>query len=85
MIKYQNSYLAMWSLGCDLPLIWSLLISLSFLIYAALDGFDLGIGIVMPFAKTEKDKDIMISSIIPFWDGNETWICLLYTSDAADD
>jgi cytochrome d ubiquinol oxidase subunit II len=45
------------------------------LIYVVLDGFDLGVGILLPRA-SEPDKDVMVSSIGPFWDGNETWLVL---------
>jgi cytochrome d ubiquinol oxidase subunit II len=44
--------------------------------YVILDGFDLGIGILFPFAETEHERDQMMSSIAPFWDGNETWLVL---------
>ena len=45
------------------------------LLYVILDGFDLGVGLLLPQA-TETEKDIMIASIGPFWDANETWIVL---------
>ncbi|MCL4103890.1 UNVERIFIED_CONTAM: hypothetical protein GTU68_034752 [Idotea baltica] len=48
---------------------------LSLLMYVILDGFDLGVGILLPRA-SEEEKDIMIASIGPFWDANETWIVL---------
>lgn len=60
----------------DLPFIWGGLIALAIFMYVLLDGFDLGIGILFPFAKTSHDKDLMMSSIAPFWDGNETWLVL---------
>jgi cytochrome d ubiquinol oxidase subunit II len=41
-----------------------------------LDGFDLGIGILFPFAKEDREKNQMIDTIAPFWDGNETWLVL---------
>jgi cytochrome d ubiquinol oxidase subunit II len=41
-----------------------------------LDGFDLGIGILFPFARSPKDRDVMMNSIAPVWDGNETWLVL---------
>lgn len=58
-----------------LPVIWAALIGAAVAFYVILDGFDLGIGILFPFAK-EKEQDQMISSIAPFWDGNETWLVL---------
>jgi len=44
--------------------------------YVILDGFDLGIGILFPFADNERERDQMMASIAPFWDGNETWLVL---------
>src|SRR3954462_13116910 len=59
-----------------LPVIWAALIGTAVALYVILDGFDLGIGILFPFAKEEKEQDQMINSIAPFWDGNETWLVL---------
>ena len=61
------------SSAIDLPLIWAVLIATGVLIYVLLDGFDLGIGILFPFAPSDKFRDRMMNSIAPFWDGNETW------------
>jgi cytochrome d ubiquinol oxidase subunit II len=61
--------------GQWLPLIFAGLMGLSMLIYAVLDGYDLGVGILMKSA-TDLEKDSMISSIGPFWDANETWLVL---------
>lgn len=58
-----------------LPLFFAAVMGVALLIYIILDGYDLGIGILLPFA-TEDEKDQMISSIGPFWDANETWIVL---------
>lgn len=58
-----------------LPLTFAALMGLSILIYVVLDGFDLGVGILFPFASAE-DKDMMVASIGPFWDANETWLVL---------
>jgi cytochrome bd ubiquinol oxidase subunit II len=60
----------------DLPLIWGLLIATAVFMYVLLDGFDLGVGIMFPFAPSEKCRDRMMNSIAPFWDGNETWLIL---------
>ena len=60
----------------DLPLIWYLLIATAIFLYILLDGFDLGVGILFPFAPTERCRDRMMNSIAPFWDGNETWLIL---------
>src|SRR5665213_209967 len=59
-----------------LPLIWAAIIGIAVAMYIILDGFDLGIGILFPFAKDETERDQMMRSIAPFWDGNETWLVL---------
>lgn len=58
-----------------LPLAFMLVMGLSILAYVILDGFDLGVGILLPFANDE-EKDLMIASIGPFWDANETWLVM---------
>ena len=58
-----------------LPLIFMAVMGLALLAYVVLDGYDLGVGILLPFA-TDDEKDIMVSSIGPFWDANETWLVL---------
>lgn len=58
-----------------LPIIYMGVMGLALLIYVVLDGYDLGVGMLMPFA-TEDEKDMMVASIGPFWDANETWIVL---------
>ena len=58
-----------------LPFTFAGLMGLSILIYVILDGFDLGIGVLFPFANDE-EKDAMIAAIGPFWDANETWLVL---------
>jgi len=60
----------------DLPLIWAGLIAFAVLAYVILDGFDLGIGMLFPLFKDEKDRDVMMNSVAPVWDGNETWLVL---------
>ncbi|MGD8336848.1 MAG: cytochrome d ubiquinol oxidase subunit II [Desulfobacterales bacterium] len=60
----------------DLPLIWFGLISTAIFLYVVLDGFDLGVGILFPFAPSDTCRDRMMNSIAPFWDGNETWLIL---------
>ena len=60
----------------DLPLIWAGIIALSVFLYVVLDGFDLGVGILFPFARTTQDRDVMMNTIAPVWDGNETWLIL---------
>lgn len=60
-----------------LPVIFIGLMGLAVLIYAVLDGYDLGVGILLPMeASDESQRDTMIASIGPFWDANETWLVL---------
>ena len=58
-----------------LPLVFALVMALSMLAYVVLDGYDLGVGVLMRNAD-DAQKDIMIASIGPFWDANETWLVL---------
>ena len=60
----------------DLPTIWAALISLALLAYVVLDGFDLGIGILFGFGRTKEQRDTMMNTVAPVWDGNETWLVL---------
>jgi cytochrome d ubiquinol oxidase subunit II len=63
-------------MSVDLPLIWAALIAFAVLMYVVMDGFDLGIGILFPLFKGERDRRVMMNSIAPVWDGNETWLVL---------
>lgn len=58
----------------ELNIIWFILIAVLLTGYAILDGFDLGIGFVSFFAKSDTDKRILLNSIAPVWDGNEVWL-----------
>jgi cytochrome d ubiquinol oxidase subunit II len=58
------------------PVVWALLIGTAVALYIVLDGFDLGLGILFPFFQSETDRDQMMNSVAPFWDGNETWLIL---------
>ena len=60
----------------DLPLIWYGLLGTALFLYVLLAGFDLGLGILFPFAPSDQCRDRMMNSIAPFWDGNETWLVL---------
>jgi cytochrome d ubiquinol oxidase subunit II len=62
--------------GAWLPITFAALMALSMLLYAVLDGFDLGVGVLLRAAPEEADRDHMIASIGPFWDANETWLVL---------
>lgn len=58
-----------------LPFTFAALMGLSILVYVVLDGFDLGVGILFPFA-APAERDRMVASIGPFWDANETWLVM---------
>ena len=58
-----------------LPFTFATLMGIAILVYVVLDGFDLGVGVLFPFAD-DREKDRMIASIGPFWDANETWLVL---------
>jgi cytochrome bd ubiquinol oxidase subunit II len=62
--------------GAWLPVTFAALMALSMLLYAVLDGFDLGVGVLLRAAPEEAQRDRMIASIGPFWDANETWLVL---------
>ncbi len=63
-------------MGIDLPLVWAVIILFAIGMYIVMDGFDLGIGMLFPFVPAKEDRDAMMSSIAPVWDGNETWLVL---------
>jgi cytochrome bd ubiquinol oxidase subunit II len=60
----------------DLSLIWMLIIAFGLMMYVVMDGFDLGIGILFPFVPQTADRDLMVNTVAPIWDGNETWLVL---------
>jgi cytochrome bd ubiquinol oxidase subunit II len=63
-------------MGIDLPVIWAIIIAFGLMMYVVMDGFDLGIGILFPFVHDRTDRDVMINTVAPVWDGNETWLVL---------
>ncbi len=58
----------------DLINLWVVLVGVVIILYVILDGFSLGVGILFPFTRSEKERDIMMGSIAPVWDANQTWI-----------
>ena len=58
----------------DLVPIWTLLLGLAVFHYVVFDGFDLGVGMLYGFAPNDSDRSIVMNSIAPIWDGNETWL-----------
>jgi cytochrome d ubiquinol oxidase subunit II len=63
-------------MGIDLSLIWFVIIVFATLMYIVMDGFDLGIGILFPAVRNPEDRDVMVNTVAPVWDGNETWLVL---------
>ncbi len=63
-------------MGIDLPLIWAVIILFSIMMYVIMDGFDLGIGLLYPFFKGKQERDVMMNTVAPVWDGNETWLVM---------
>ncbi|SDG59726.1 cytochrome d ubiquinol oxidase subunit II [Sulfitobacter delicatus] len=63
-------------LGFELSFIWAGIIAGAVLIYVILDGFDLGVGLLFPLTKDEGERNVMMNSVAPIWDGNETWLVL---------
>jgi cytochrome d ubiquinol oxidase subunit II len=64
------------AMGIDLPLLWAIIIGFGLMMYVVMDGFDLGIGILFPFVRDRADRDTMVNTVAPVWDGNETWLVL---------
>jgi cytochrome d ubiquinol oxidase subunit II len=63
-------------MGIDLPVIWAIILAFTLMMYVVMDGFDLGIGILFPFIRDRDDRDTMVNTVAPVWDGNETWLAL---------
>jgi len=60
----------------DLAIIWAFIIAFAVFVYIVMDGFDLGLGILFPLFPAKADRDVMMNSVAPVWDGNETWLVL---------
>lgn len=63
-------------LAIDLPVLWAFIIAFAVFAYVVMDGFDLGLGILFPFFPKREDRNVMMNSVAPVWDGNETWLVL---------
>lgn len=63
-------------MGIDLPLVWMVIIGFGLMMYVIMDGFDLGIGMLLPLIRNREDRDRMVNTVAPVWDGNETWLVL---------
>ena len=60
----------------DFPIIWAGIIAFAVLMYVVLDGFDLGVGMLFAAERQKHDRDIMMNTVAPIWDGNETWLVM---------
>ena len=63
-------------MSLDLVPLWAGILSLAVLMYVLLDGFDLGVGILFFFRRDDEDRALMVASVAPIWDFNETWLVL---------
>jgi cytochrome bd ubiquinol oxidase subunit II len=63
-------------MAAHLPLIWAVIILFGIMMYVVMDGFDLGLGILYPFFQSKDERDVMMNTVAPVWDGNETWLVL---------
>jgi cytochrome d ubiquinol oxidase subunit II len=60
----------------DLATVWAFIIAFAVFVYVVMDGFDLGLGILFPLFPQKADRDVIMNSVAPVWDGNETWLVL---------
>ena len=60
----------------ELATIWAFIIAFAVFVYVVMDGFDLGLGILYPLFPNKTDRDVIMNSVAPVWDGNETWLVL---------
>jgi cytochrome d ubiquinol oxidase subunit II len=60
----------------DIAAIWAFIIAFAVFVYVVMDGFDLGLGMLFPLFPKKEDRDVMMNSVAPVWDGNETWLVL---------
>jgi len=63
-------------MALDLVPLWAAILAFAVFMYVLLDGFDLGVGLLFPFAPDAGSRDLMMASLAPIWDGNETWLVL---------
>src|SRR5215813_7238683 len=64
------------SMAIDLASVWAFIIAFAVFVYVVMDGFDLGLGILFPLFPAKQDRDTVMNSVAPVWDGNETWLVL---------
>src|SRR6202008_2229074 len=64
------------SITVELAIVWASLIAFAVFVYVVMDGFDLGLGILFPLFPRKQDRDVIMNTVAPVWDGNETWLVL---------
>ena len=64
------------NVAADLAIVWAFIIAFAVFVYVVMDGFDLGLGILFPLFPEKRDRDVIMNSVAPVWDGNETWLVL---------
>lgn len=60
----------------DIATVWAFIIAFAVFMYIVMDGFDLGLGMLFPFFPKKEDRDVIMNTVAPVWDGNETWLVL---------
>ncbi|MBR0968185.1 cytochrome d ubiquinol oxidase subunit II [Bradyrhizobium diazoefficiens] len=60
----------------DLATVWAFIIAFAVFVYVVMDGFDLGLGMLFPLFPAKADRDVIMNTVAPVWDGNETWLVL---------
>jgi cytochrome bd ubiquinol oxidase subunit II len=60
----------------DIATLWAFIIAFAVFVYVVMDGFDLGLGLLFPLFPEKTDRDLIMNSVAPVWDGNETWLVL---------
>src|SRR5205085_10591926 len=64
------------SIPVDLAILWAFILAFAVFVYVVMDGFDLRLGILCPLLPKKEDRDVIMNSVAPVWDGNETWLVL---------
>jgi cytochrome bd ubiquinol oxidase subunit II len=62
--------------AADIATLWAFIIAFAVFVYVVMDGFDLGLGLLFPLFPQKTDRDVIMNSVAPVWDGNETWLVL---------
>jgi cytochrome bd ubiquinol oxidase subunit II len=64
------------TIAFDIATVWAFIIAFAVFVYVVMDGFDLGLGLLFPLFPNKTDRDVIMNSVAPVWDGNETWLVL---------